>query len=165
MHDDHTLTPYAGTSGHSGGPSSEQRARLQDATGGTRRLRDLIAYWLTTAGPRGVTCAEAERGTARGHGAVSGALSRMHKAGEVTRLDEQRHGQEVYVLPEHVGGRTELPYRPHTGTSERDPAWTVQRRGHDVDDYASRRWVEVDGTRYFTPWTTAAGHAVTMRDE
>lgn len=50
--------------------------------------------------------------TETNHGSASGLLSRMHRAGLVSRLAEEREDCKVYVAPQWVMGReTERPSR------------------------------------------------------
>lgn len=110
------LTPYAGTSGHSGGATSEERARRDDSDGTTserqrRVLSDLAERhdiyipvgWVGQH--KGLTWKELARITGWHHGQASGALSVLHKEGLIARLTERRDRCFVYVLPEHVGDR------------------------------------------------------------
>lgn len=49
---------------------------------------------------------------------TSGALSRMHKRGQIVALTERREGQRVYVLPTYVGDRETLDHRAtHASTA------------------------------------------------
>lgn len=67
--------------------------------------RQRIAEGMARRGERGATSAEIEVAIGKGHGTVSGALSRMHQDHEVELLAERRGGQQVYVHPAHVAGR------------------------------------------------------------
>lgn len=72
------------------------------------------------AGSYGRTWAEIAEETGRHHGTVSGALSMLHKNGDVARLSERRGGRKVYVHPHFVDGRTVEPQGvnrvcPHCG--------------------------------------------------
>lgn len=139
------VLPYAGTSGHSGTDTSEQRAREQDTGGRTRRTQRWVVKMAEIAGPEGVTIRELrEHPTAKSqgwhHGNVSGALSALHKVGTLNRLRERRDRCAVYVLPTHREWRdiephgrvvpvhkTGLPEEPAVVTEMRK---AVQNYGH-----------------------------------
>lgn len=101
-----------GTSGHSGTPASLARAEALDASGQTASTTERVYALVKGNASIGLTDREAQSFTGLGHGTTSGALTRLHRAGRVVRLTEQRHRNEVYVLPEHANGRPESPYRP-----------------------------------------------------
>lgn len=65
---------------------------------------------LTDAGYDGLTWREAASVVGEHHGVVSGALSVMHKRGQVARLTHTRRRCKVYVLPSEVFGRTTEKY-------------------------------------------------------
>jgi ribosomal protein S25 len=107
------MVPYGKTgSGHAGNATSKERQVAADASGltGQRQRATLDAVELAAA--HGVTAAEMEQVLGVGHGQASSALSHLHRAGHIRRITERRSKQEIYVLPEHVGGRTESPYNP-----------------------------------------------------
>lgn len=108
-----------GTSGWSGGDSSRERAVREDLRGRTRLTQEEVLALVRRRGYGGLTVHEGEVTLDRGHGAVSGALTRLHRSGKIVRITERRFGQEVYVLPEYVHHREEAPYRPQVGTSDR----------------------------------------------
>lgn len=62
-------------------------------------------------GERGVTARELGDHLGTHHGSASGALSNLHRKGELLRLTERRGGQSVYVLPAHQQGRPLVPPR------------------------------------------------------
>lgn len=68
---------------------------------------------LRDAREHGLTAAEIEDMTGVGHGAVSGKLSSMHRAGSISRLSRTKRPdgsmRYVYVLPEYVNGRRTQP--------------------------------------------------------
>lgn len=99
---------YNGEVGHSGSETSE-RAALKVTGRRSIQVFELVAR----AEKQGFTCEELERYLAVGHGAASGALTRLHRGAWITRLTEERDGQQVYVTPEYVEGRDESPYRPN----------------------------------------------------
>ena len=102
-----------GSSGHSGSDTSKERAEREDASGVTGWRQQRILQTLELRGGRGRTVGEVEQGMKMGHGAASGALSRLHRAGHVVRLKERRNGQEVYIHPKFHDGQEESPYRPN----------------------------------------------------
>lgn len=65
------------------------------------------AVMIMLADRRGTGATWKEVGTRYGlhHGAASGALSRLHANGSISRLSEHRDGCAVYVLPEWVEER------------------------------------------------------------
>jgi DNA-binding transcriptional ArsR family regulator len=104
--------PADGTAGHSGGVSSAEAAT--DPKLG-RRQRQILDS-LLAAGHYGWTQNELSRELGLGHGVVSGALTRLHRAGLTTRLAARRDGQHVYVAVEFAAGKDESPYRPQSGS-------------------------------------------------
>ena len=109
---------YGGTSGWSGTDTSRQRARDADGTGKTARRQHLILAVLSARGQTGATWREvldaiSDADPSVHHGSVSGALSNLHRDGRVALLNETRPSQrsKVYVLPEHVAGRTAIEPR------------------------------------------------------
>jgi hypothetical protein len=78
-------------------PASKQRAK-REAKDGTRSMRHKkIAKQLEWAGRRGATWKELGERLGLHHGQISGALSNMHKNGEVFSLVEQRDRCHPYV--------------------------------------------------------------------
>jgi DNA-binding PadR family transcriptional regulator len=110
--------PYAGSSGHSGGASSEARAMREDATGITGARQKQVYEMVSSAASTGLTDREVQDALRIGHGASSAALTRLQKTGFLTRLKEQRNGNEIYVLPAHVGDREVAHYRPNTTSAQ-----------------------------------------------
>lgn len=126
------VLPYNGTSGWSGSQTSRDRATLQDGDGTTSERQRLALRYLRSAGYSGLTWKEAAELTGLHHGAISGVLSVLHKQGLIKRLKFARSRCQVYVLPQHVDGREEAPYRPNASaakmldliqTLEEDFAW------------------------------------------
>lgn len=105
-----TVLGYGDTSGHSGGETSEERVRRDDASGATgarqRTVLELLAFWSYN----GITVSELRQETGWHHGQASAALSNLHKAGLVARLTTRRSRCFVYVLPSEVGARDVEPY-------------------------------------------------------
>jgi hypothetical protein len=101
--------PYAGTAGSSGSTASADMAEreAEDGTMADRQARILQA--LALAGPMGRTVVDLRDGNANHHGKTSSALTSLHKDGRIARLVEKRNNSHVYVLPEHLDGRTNVP--------------------------------------------------------
>lgn len=81
-----------------------------------RSVADEVEYSVGAALGSGATQAEVSAHLRLGHGSVSGALTRLHRADRIVRLAQKRKGQYVYVTPEWVGGRPLSTYTPHKGT-------------------------------------------------
>lgn len=104
------------TGGWSGSETSRERA-VRERDDGTLSARSRQVYALVVAsGAQGVTDPEVQHAFRLGHGASSGALTRLHRQGRIARTTERRNRNQVYVLPEHVGDRTLSPYRPNRNT-------------------------------------------------
>ena len=107
------MIPYPGHgSGHAGNDTSRERQEHEDANGITKRRQAAALEMVDAAARWGITSRELENVLGIGHGQASSALSHLHRAGRIKRIEERRHAQEIYVLPEHVDGRKESPYRP-----------------------------------------------------
>jgi len=107
----------ARTSGWSGSETSRARAEREDTGGVTGFRQREIHRLLSDAGPHGITDREVQRVLGVGHGASSAALTALHKAGHIARLMQERRGNQVYVLPEHVDHRLVSPYRSNSRRS------------------------------------------------
>lgn len=99
------ILPYNNSSGWSGTDTSKNRADTQDVTGLTGKTQNDTLYELSLAGEDGLTWKELSQILDLHHGAVSGALSVLHKAGKISRLLETRSRCRVYVTNEYVLGR------------------------------------------------------------
>lgn len=108
-----TVTPYAGTSGHSGSSTSRERAERRDASGLTGGIQKSVYDLARREGADGITVAEARGILDAHHGTVSGALSVLHMEGILERLSERRNRCQVYVLPENVNDRETVPHKSH----------------------------------------------------
>lgn len=107
------MIPYGTTgSGHAGNAASAERQVREDATGLTKARQTAALEAVTEAGYLGITTGELENLLRIGHGQASSALSHLHRAGRIRRIQERRMKQELYVLAEHVGERKESPYNP-----------------------------------------------------
>jgi len=95
---DQPILPYGGdsepNSGYAGSEASRERARREDADGTTSYRQRRVRLLIEQAGPRGMTWAEVARELNLHHGQASGALSSLHRAGKIARLEE---------LAEHSG--------------------------------------------------------------
>jgi len=60
---------------------------------------------LNATRERGMTWRDVSAVFETNHGSASGLLSRLHRAGQIIRLSEEREGSHVYVMPEWVLGR------------------------------------------------------------
>lgn len=108
------ITPY-GTkgSGHSGSDTSRERQQREDADGTTAWRQLAVMEAVRKGGRNGMTCGELERVMNAGHGAISAALSVLHRDGTLVRLTERRNRQQVYVMPGYASAdRERAPFRP-----------------------------------------------------
>lgn len=109
-----TMVPYpnSGSGYAAGSDTSRERQERNDASGVTSAVQQLALRTITSAASEGVTVAEFEDMHHIGHGQASSAFSHLHRAGHVRRIKMRRKRHEIYVLPEHINGREESPYRP-----------------------------------------------------
>lgn len=105
------VTPYDGgtSSGHSGSDASRERSERRDADGSTQHIQQTLLAMARERTMTGLTVAEARGILDAHHGTVSGALSVLHKDGQLARLQQKRDRCHVYVLPEYVEGRETRP--------------------------------------------------------
>lgn len=101
------MSPYDSTEGFSGTDTSRERAERRQRDGSASATVRLIRDHLHRFGPHGATSWEIEDAYSKGHGEISGALTNMHKRGEVARTKRRRgpkgrRTQKVYVLPESI---------------------------------------------------------------
>ena len=91
------FTPYRGTGGYVERPASIERA-VREARDGTlsKRQQDLLLA-LAEAGKAGATWQQLGLRLNMHHGQVSGALSNLHKAGEVFMLRNKYNKSHPYV--------------------------------------------------------------------
>lgn len=82
-------------------------------------------------GTRGTTAEEASYRLNVGPSSYTGRRSELHRRGIIERLEEKRDGQAVYVMPDHIEGRTTRPYRPHRGPAGPE----VEEAVHDVEHW------------------------------
>ncbi len=92
------FTPYNGTGGYVERPASIERA-VREAQDGTlsKRQSDIVEQ-LDLAGAQGATWKTLGQLLNLHHGQVSGALSNLHKAGEVFMLRAKQQRCHAYVL-------------------------------------------------------------------
>lgn len=143
-----TATPYAGTTGHAGSPTSRERAEREVEDGTTQRRQRSILEHLSGSGPVGSTVAELRRDLTEHHGQISGSLSSMHRDGLIVALMERRNGCGVYVLPEHRQGRLERPFRPNRALTEKEQAL--------VDDFRTAVQLSADSLLTIRPSSARA---------
>jgi hypothetical protein len=94
---DFTLFNWMEDDGFVNRPASKQRAK-REAQDGTRSQRHKkIAKLLEWSGAEGATWKQLGQSLGLHHGQISGALSNMHKNGEVFTLVEQRDRCHPYV--------------------------------------------------------------------
>jgi len=93
------------SSGWSGSETSADRAHIEDSTGVTAQRQRETVRLVRWKGKEGLTWLQLAQITGMHHGSASGALSRLHRAGQIARLTEKRGRSAIYVLPEHVQGR------------------------------------------------------------
>lgn len=107
------IIPYGQKgSGWSGSETSRERAEREDAMGITGKRQAQVYALLATHTTNGMTVKEVEDALSIGHGPASSALTHLHRADRVVRLQERRVGQQVYVLKGYAEDREESPYRP-----------------------------------------------------
>lgn len=124
---------YPNSSGHSGSETSEARAKREDSTGITGERQRQVYDYVVDQRIAGTTCAEVEKILGLGHGAASGALTRLHRAGRIVRLSDTREGQQVYIHPLYVDGDASLsPYRPNAGPQYSDRE--ILEKARDIAD-------------------------------
>jgi hypothetical protein len=133
-------------SGYSGTDTSEERARRQDADGTTRQRQQATLGGLAARRAYGLTWKELADSLGVHHGAASGVLSTLHKAGRIARLSERRHGCKVYVLPEYTNGRRTEEQGRNRPVDERESITYEVRCMVGVGD-----WVTIEST---VPLTT-----------
>lgn len=104
-----------GTGGHTHAPASKAAAVKQEAVRGPRQQQ--IHHYLTGCGFHGATWREIDEALNLGHSVISGALTRLHRAGHVSRLVDQREDCHVYVLAGWEGWRSQIPYQPQVGAT------------------------------------------------
>lgn len=107
------VLPYGGTSGWSGSETSRERATNADKSGVTGINQKRTLLMLRLAQDKGMTWNELADVFGWHHGTASGALSVLHKAGEIARLKERRNKCAIYVALEYVNGRETQAHKPN----------------------------------------------------
>jgi len=130
------VLPYGRTSGWSGSETSRERAERADRTGITENRQAITLGLVRRAGIDGLTWRELSEQTGWHHGTASGALSVLHKGGEIARLSERRDKCQIYVLPGNVLGRTTADYTPNVSARVLREVLTEIEQ----DLLADRRW-------------------------
>lgn len=101
--------PYAGTSGHNSTDTSIERANRMDTGIQTKQIQWATIEILSERGPQGITFIELSELLNIHAGSSAGALSTMHTAGLIERLEAKRGRSHIYVAMEHVDGRPTKP--------------------------------------------------------
>ena len=117
--------PYAGTSGYAqGSPTSEAADRAADRSGKTADQQAKVLALAEFATRRGITVRDVRETVVAHHGSASRALSTLHLAGRLVRLEEQRDRCAIYVLPAWAEGRAtqEHGHRPKSAKNARHAA-------------------------------------------
>jgi DNA-binding MarR family transcriptional regulator len=112
----HPVLPYAGTAGWAGSATSQERESRDLEKGYTLDRQQGVLNILARKGACGAIWGEIGDEMGLHHGAASGVLSVLHKAGYVVRLTERRNKCQVYVLPKYAQGRELAPYKPNVST-------------------------------------------------
>lgn len=99
-----------GTGGHSGSDTSQARAEHERDSGAHHKRAEETLLFLALRGPTGATWYELADYLEVHHGAASGILSNLHKAGTISRTPARRNRSKVYVLPQFVGEAVAEPY-------------------------------------------------------
>ena len=101
-------TPYPDGQGRAPGPTSAARAVHDERSGKAATRQATVLNLAAGAGTFGVTWRDVRDHTGWHHGEATSALSHLHGAGKLARLDgkgQQRHGCSAYVLPDLAAGR------------------------------------------------------------
>jgi len=158
-----TAAPYRGTGGSSGSATSRTRAEREAQDGTLSRRQASILSLLEKAKWNGHTVIELRDPSPYGlghHGQVSGALSNMHKAGEIVALDEKfdggrRGGAGVYVHPDYVAGRATRAFRPNKGNDGLEAKTVVLDEGpwgkNAHADLERQAAIYTDGMKHLLP--------------
>lgn len=140
-------TPYgAKGSGHSGSDTSRERQQREDADGTTAWRQEAVMEAVRMGRSSGKTCGELEREMNAGHGAISAALSVLHRDGTLVRLTERRNRQQVYVMPGYASAdRERAPFRPRFNVNRLDAADILLMEA-EVRQAFTREAAEATGT-------------------
>lgn len=104
------------TTGHSGTDTSREQAK----SGKARLAQSQVMFHFQSWGTTGRTVAELRVAMPDyHHGSISSALTNLHRAGTLARLEEKRDRCHVYVLADCVNGRpTQPPGRVRAATGK-----------------------------------------------
>lgn len=140
-------TPYGVKgSGHSGSDTSRERQQREDADGTTAWRQEAVREAVRMGRSGGKTCGELEREMNAGHGAISAALSVLHRDGTLVRLTERRNRQQVYVMPGYASAdRERAPFRPRFNVNRLDAADILLMEA-EVREAFTREAAEATGT-------------------
>lgn len=97
------ITPYNGTGGYAGTDTSRERAEREAADGTLADRQQQILDYLLHCGNVGGTWHQLSIELGLHHGQVSGALSNLHKAGEVFMLKQRYNRSHPYVHRKYRG--------------------------------------------------------------
>lgn len=78
---------------------------LNEEVWDTREWRETVYRHVTNTGAYGMTWSELADASGRHHGSTSGALSTLHKQGDIARLTDKREGRKIYVGTPYINGR------------------------------------------------------------
>lgn len=130
------VLPYGRTSGWSGSASSRDRAVTADRSGATEGRQAITLGLLRRAGIDGLTWRDLSDQTGWHHGTASGALSVLHRDGQIARLSERRDKCQIYVTRENILGRPTADYQPNVSARIlREVLGEIEQ-----DLLADRRW-------------------------
>ena len=107
MNEMQLFTPYNGTGGYVERPASIERAVREAQDGTLSKRQSNIVEQLDLAGVQGATWKTIGQILNLHHGQVSGALSNLHKAGEVFMLRAKHDRCHAYVLKRYRWAYTE----------------------------------------------------------
>ena len=130
------VLPYGGSSGWSGSDTSRARADIADRTGATESRQAITLGLLRRAGIDGLTWRDLSEQTGWHHGTASGALSVLHRDGQIARLSERRTKCQIYVTRDNVLGRPTADYQPNVSARVLQEVLTEIEQ----DLIADRRW-------------------------
>lgn len=130
------VLPYGKSSGWSGSETSRDRAERADRAGLTENRQMITLARIRRAGIDGLTWRELSEQTGWHHGTASGALSVLHKDGQIARLSERRDKCQIYVTRDNVLYRPTSDYTPNVSARIlREVLLEIEQ-----DLLADRRW-------------------------
>ena len=124
------------TAGWSGSDASHDRAREEALSGTATKRQRAVLIFLAARGSVGATWKEVSENFGWHHGQSSGALSGLHKEGQIARLVDRRERCSVYVLHDYVQEReTAVAGRAKRNQRSFDEGW---QEGYDAGAAAPR---------------------------